>query len=238
MARPVASLDALLSEADVLTLHLPATAETRGIIGPAEIAKMKPGAFLLNNARGSLVDLDALADALWSGQVAGAAVDVFPVEPKSKAEPLETPLRGLENVILTPHIGGATQEAQQQIGLEVARKLTAYIEHGSTIGAVNLPQAQLPAPVGVTRFLQLAANPASALERMAAAFAQRALPIVAQHCFGDAEIGYVVVDVAGDLPHAEEIERELRAAPHAIRVRALRPTAGVAAHLDPIRLAS
>ena len=122
-----------------MTLHVPETPATQGMFGAAQIAGMKRGAHLINASRGTVVDIDALADALKSGQVGGAAVDVFPVEPKGNAESFESPLRGLDNVILTPHVGGSTLEAQDNIGIEVAAKLVRYSDNGSTLSAVNFP---------------------------------------------------------------------------------------------------
>ena len=141
---PADSLHALLRESDIVSLHVPETPATHGMIGKAEIAAMKKGAYLINNSRGTVVDLEALAAALKDGHLRGAAVDVFPVEPASNKDAFVTPLQGLDNVILTPHIGGSTEEAQERIGAEVAKKLVEYSDVGTTIGAVNFPQVQLP----------------------------------------------------------------------------------------------
>ena len=141
---PVGSLGELLGLADVISLHVPETPATAGMIGRAEIGRMKPGSYMINNSRGTVVDLEALADALRSGHLRGAAVDVFPEEPSANGEAFVSPLQGLENVILTPHVGGSTEEAQERIGTEVARKLIDYSDVGSTLGAVNFPQVQLP----------------------------------------------------------------------------------------------
>ena len=137
----------------VLSLHVPETPQTHRMIGEAEVRAMKNGAYLINNSRGTVVDLDALAAALRDGHLRGAAIDVFPAEPPSNAEIFATPLQGLDNVILTPHIGGSTREAQERIGAEVARKLIEYSDVGSTVGAVNFPQAQLPPRATGTRLL-------------------------------------------------------------------------------------
>ena len=133
-----------MAQSDVVTLHVPETPATHRMIGAAEIAAMKPVVDLINNSRGTVVDLDALAVALSEGRLRGAAIDVFPVEPGSNAERFQSPLQGLDNVILTPHVGGSTEEAQERIGAEVARKLIDYSDVGSTVGAVNFPQVQLP----------------------------------------------------------------------------------------------
>jgi D-3-phosphoglycerate dehydrogenase len=152
---PTVSLHELLAQSDVVTLHVPETSATHGMIGREEIAAIKRGAYFINNSRGTVVDLEALAEALREGRLRGAAVDVFPVEPRSNAERFVSPLQGLENVILTPHIGGSTEEAQERIGAEVARKLVDYSDSGSTMGAVNFPQVQLPPRPSGTRFIQV-----------------------------------------------------------------------------------
>ena len=163
---PTASLRDLLAQSDVVTLHVPETSATHGMIGREEIAAIKPGAYFVNNSRGTVVDLEALADALREGRLRGAAVDVFPVEPRSNADPFVSPLQGLENVILTPHIGGSTEEAQERIGAEVARKLIDYSDSGSTMGAVNFPQVQLPPRPSGTRFIQVQRNLPGMLGRL------------------------------------------------------------------------
>jgi D-3-phosphoglycerate dehydrogenase len=219
---PKESLDTLLAEADIVSLHLPETPQTKDMIGAAEIARMKPGAFLINNARGTIVDLEALASALKSGHLAGAAIDVFPVEPKSNQHPFESPLRGVENVILTPHVGGSTEEAQERIGEEVARKLADYANIGSTVGAVNFPQVQLPPRGDVTRFLQVQRNLPGELRRLNDVFARRDANIEAQHYQTQGEIGYVVLDAKGDVSDADDIVAEIRTLPGTIRARVLR----------------
>ena len=219
--QPAQGLQNLLHQSDVVSLHLPETEQTRGVIGEAEIRAMKPGAFLINNARGTLVDLEALARALNDGHLAGAAVDVFPVEPGSNDDELITPLRGLENVILTPHVGGSTQEAQHQIGSEVARKFVDYSDIGSTMGAVNFPNVQLPVTQGVTRFLQVQRNTPGELQRLNEVFARRKINIVGQHYQTDGEVGYVVLDAEGDVPEGAEIVEEIRALGGTIRARKL-----------------
>jgi D-3-phosphoglycerate dehydrogenase / 2-oxoglutarate reductase len=218
---PAASLADLLARADVVSLHLPDTPETRGIIGAAEIRAMKPGGYLINNARGSLVDIEALAAALREGHLRGAAVDVFPVEPSSNSEVFESPLRGLDNVILTPHVGGSTEEAQERIGEEVARKLVEYSDVGSTVGAVNFPQVQLSKRNGVTRFIQVQLNLPGELRKLNDIFARRQINIAAQHYQTDGEIGYVVLDAEGDVPDAVEVLDEIRGLSGTIRARLL-----------------
>ncbi len=220
-AQPMGSLDDLLAAADVVTLHVPDTAETRGMIGPERIARMKPGAVLLNAARGRVVDLEALAEAIKRGHVAGAAVDVFPTEPKGANAALETPLRGLPNVILTPHIGGSTQEAQHRIGVEVAERLIRYSDTGSTAGSVNLAEVALPPQQGVTRFLHIHRNVPGVLSRINEVFSARRLNIAGQYLRTDAEIGYVVSDINGQLEEGHGIRRALEGIDGTIRVRFL-----------------
>lgn len=218
---PVDSLTALLGASDVVSLHVPETPATHGMIGAAEIAAMREGAYLINNSRGTVVDLDALAAALKSGHLAGAAVDVFPKEPASNVERFVSPLQGLANVILTPHIGGSTEEAQERIGAEVARKLVDYSDVGSTVGAVNFPQVQLPARPAGTRFIHVQRNVPGMLRRLNDVFARRNLNIAAQNYQTDGEIGYVVMeaDPVGEV--AREIIEEIRALDGTIRARLL-----------------
>jgi len=217
----VPSLDDLLGFADIVSLHVPETPQTAGMIGAEQIAKMKEGAYLINNSRGTVVDLDALAAALKSGHLAGAAVDVFPVEPASNAERFVTPLQGLSNVILTPHIGGSTEEAQERIGEEVARKLVDYSDVGSTVGAVNFPQTQLsPRPVG-TRFIHVQRNVPGMLRRLNDVFANRDVNIAAQNYQTDGEVGYVVMEADSIGADAREILKEIRALDGTIRARLL-----------------
>lgn len=215
-----ATLDELLHWSDVVTIHVPETPETMGMLGAAQIAKMRAGAYLVNNARGTLVDLDALAAALREGRLAGAALDVFPEEPKRNGDPFASPLQGIPNVILTPHIGGSTEEAQSRIGEEVARKLADYSDTGSTVGAVNFPQVALPARPTGTRFMHVHTNAPGVLGNVNQVFAKRGVNIAGQYLQTDGEIGYVVVD-AGATRDGEAMLAELRALPHTIRARLL-----------------
>ena len=219
--QPMATLDELLRHADVVSLHVPETAATHNMIGTREIGLMKPGSYLINNARGTIVDLEALAAALREGRLAGAAIDVFPVEPASNAESFKTPLQGLDNVILTPHIGGSTEEAQERIGQEVARKLIEYSDVGSTVGAVNFPQVQLPQRPAGTRFLQIHRNVPGEMRRLNEVFARHHVNIAAQYLQTNANIGYVVIDADGAVPNATDIVRELREMDGTIRARLL-----------------
>jgi D-3-phosphoglycerate dehydrogenase len=216
---PVDTLRDLLAESDIVSLHVPETPATSGMIGEAELRLMKPGSFLINNSRGTVVDLDALAKALRRGHLAGAALDVFPVEPSSNSDRFQSPLQGLKNVILTPHIGGSTEEAQDRIGREVARKMLDYFSGGSTNGAVNFPQVQLPAhPLG-TRFSHVHRNVPGMLRRLNELFLQRDINIVAQYLETDREVGYVVLDadLAGHDSH--ELLDGIRALDGTIRAR-------------------
>lgn len=218
---PTGTLEELLGKSDIVTLHVPETPETRMMIGEREIRAMKPGAFLINNARGTIIDLEALARALRDGHLRGAAVDVFPSEPSSNNEPFQSPLQGLENVILTPHVGGSTQEAQERIGEEVARKFVDYSDVGSTVGAVNFPQVQLPVRPQGTRFIQVQRNTPGQLQSLNEIFAQRKINIVSQYFQSDADLGYVVLDAENAISDATEVLREIRALDGTIRARIL-----------------
>ncbi|CAL75635.1 D-3-phosphoglycerate dehydrogenase (PGDH) [Bradyrhizobium sp. ORS 278] len=218
---PVESLDELLANSDVVSLHVPETPATANMIGERQIRHMKDGAYLINNSRGTVVDIDALASALREGKLSGAAVDVFPVEPASNADPFVSPLQGLPNVILTPHVGGSTEEAQDRIGGEVARKLIDYSDVGSTFGAVNFPQVQLPARPTGTRFIHVHRNVPGVLRQVNEAVSRHNINILAQYLQTDPEVGYVVLetDVVGG--EGEELLSELRAVDGTIRVRVL-----------------
>jgi D-3-phosphoglycerate dehydrogenase len=217
----VDSLSDLLGFADIVSLHVPETPQTAGMIGAEQIAMMRPGSYLINNSRGTVVDLDALAAALRSGHLAGAAVDVFPVEPASNKERFVTPLQGLPNVILTPHVGGSTEEAQERIGSEVARKIVDYSDVGSTVGAVNFPQVQLQPRLSGTRFIHVQRNVPGMLRRLNDVFANRNINIAAQNYQTDGELGYVVMeaDPVGEV--SVEILREIRELEGTIRARLL-----------------
>ena len=192
---PVDQLEALLAQSDVVSLHVPETPETHNMIGAAELRLMKPGSCLINNSRGTVVDLEALAAALRDGHLAGAALDVFPVEPSSNSERFQSPVQGLKNVILTPHIGGSTEEAQERIGGEVARKLIDYCINGSTMGAVNFPQVQLHSRAHGVRFSHVHHNVPGMLRRLNEGFLHRDINIAAQYLETDSDVGYVVLDV-------------------------------------------
>lgn len=218
---PTATMQELLAQSDVVSMHVPETPATNNMIGREEFLVMKPGAYFINNSRGSVVDLDALAEALKEGRLRGAAVDVFPVEPGSNAEKFVSPLQGLENVILTPHIGGSTEEAQERIGAEVARKLVDYSDSGATMGAVNFPQVQLPSRPTGTRFIQVQRNLPGMLGRLNEVLARHAVNIAAQYYETSNDVGYVVLDADASAADSQRVLADIRALEGTIRARLL-----------------
>ncbi len=221
-AQPCHSLEELLAVSDVVTLHVPDTPQTRNMIGEAQLRTMKRGSHLINAARGQVVDIGALAAALKDRHLIGAAIDVFPKEPGADGEVFESALRGLDNVILTPHIGGSTMEAQANIGTEVAQKLIEYSDNGSTVGAVNFPEVALPVHAGCTRFLHVHENRPGMLRKVNEVFSGRNLNIASQYLQTDPELGYVVVDVDGEVDE-NEVAGELRAIEGTLKARFLYP---------------
>jgi len=213
------TLTDLLAESDVVSLHVPETDETQDMIGSKEFAAMKDGVIFINASRGTVVDIPALASALESNKVAGAAVDVFPVEPKGNDEEFVSPLRGFDNVILTPHIGGSTKEAQENIGLEVASKLVKYSDNGSTLSAVNFPDVSLPEQRDVSRLLNIHRNQPGILTKINQAFAENNINIAAQYLQTDSEIGYVVIDI--ETEDSDIALRKLKSIEGTIRARIL-----------------
>lgn len=199
-AKVEASLEKLLQVADVVTLHVPANSSTKNLISAERIAAMKEGAILINASRGNVVDIDALNEALRTSKLAGAAIDVFPVEPKSEKEEFVSVLRQLENVILTPHIGGSTEEAQENIGREVALKLTRFLTAGTTRSAVNFPEIPHQEKHAVSRVLNVHRNEPGVIARMNAEFAASGLNIVAQQLQTRGDIGYAITDVDAPIP--------------------------------------
>lgn len=197
-ARQVGSLNELLAAADVVSLHVPETESTQWMMGEAQFAQMKPGSVFINAARGTVVVIEALANAINSGKLLGAAVDVFPVEPRTNNDEFVSPLREFDNVILTPHIGGSTQEAQYNIGIEVAEKLAAYSDIGTTLSAVNFPEVALPAHPNAHRILHIHENIPGVLSEINQVFSENGINIIGQFLQTTADIGYVVVDVAED----------------------------------------
>ncbi|MFO0872958.1 MAG: phosphoglycerate dehydrogenase [Phycisphaerales bacterium] len=219
-AQPVPTLDALLERSDVVSLHVPATPSTERMIGAAQLARMKPGAMLINNARGSVVDVPALADALRRGAVGGAAVDVFPSEPEESTGAFACELVGLPNVILTPHIGGSTEEAQENIARDVSAKLARFVRNGSTTSSVNVPEVDLPSPrENQHRILHFHHNVPGVLGRMHTMLAELGVNINAEYLQSSGELSYVILDID---PMADEAVKEgMRRVPETIRVRTL-----------------
>ncbi|MFQ3248997.1 MAG: D-3-phosphoglycerate dehydrogenase [Glaciecola sp.] len=215
----VRSLKQLLANSDIVSLHVPETVHTRNMIGSKELGQMKDGAILINASRGTVIDIDALVKALESGKLNGAAIDVFPVEPKSNSEEFESPLRAFDNVILTPHVGGSTQEAQENIGIEVAGKLAKYSDNGSTLSAVNFPEVSLPSHINRSRLLHIHVNRPGVLTQINQTFADQGINIAAQYLQTSEEIGYVVVDVEAD--RADDAFAQLEAIEGTIKTRLL-----------------
>ncbi len=219
------TIDELISSSDVVSLHVPETGTTRGLIEAEQIRAMKPGSYLINNARGTVVDLDALASALRDGHIAGAALDVFPDEPARSGEPFDSPLQGLPNVILTPHIGGSTVEAQRAIAMDVAQKLERFVDTGSTMGAVNAPEVDLPAqPSGPGkqrphRILNFHRNVPGVLGQIHQAASELGVNVSGQYLRTYEDIGYVVIDV--DPSDGEGLAERINAIPETIRTRVL-----------------
>ena len=194
-ARAAHTLDELLAVADVVSLHVPETPATQNMIGAPQLAQMRRGSYLINASRGTVVDIGALADALDSRYLQGAAIDVFPAEPKGNDDPFVSPLLRFDNVILTPHIGGSTAEAQANIGVEVAAKLIRYSNNGSTASAVNFPEVSLPEHTGKSRLLHIHKNVPGILARINERFSRAGINIAAQYLQTSADVGYVVIDV-------------------------------------------
>lgn len=211
----------LLERSDAVTLHVPDTPDTVGMIGEEEIRRMRPGAVLLNASRGKVVDLEALRDALRSGHLAGAAVDVFPEEPASKEAPFSSPLVGIDSALLTPHIGGSTEEAQAGIGREVAAKLLRYSDDGSTLSAVGFPEVTLPAQRAGARLLHVHENQPGMLGSINDVIGRGEANIDAQFLRTVEDVGYVVTDVEASREAAWALHQELRALPGTLRSRVL-----------------
>ncbi|TCV94888.1 D-3-phosphoglycerate dehydrogenase [Luteibacter rhizovicinus] len=220
-ARPAASLDELLKRADVVTLHVPETPQTKLMIGNAQLQRMRAGAMLVNASRGTVVDIEALATNLRNGHISGAAIDVFPVEPKGNDDPFVSPLVGMDNVILTPHIGGSTLEAQENIGIEVASKLVRYSDNGSTLSAVNFPEVSLPGHPESRRLLHIHRNVPGILSRINDVFSRAKINIDGQYLQTSPQVGYVVIDVSTSEEHAVALKDELAAIPDTLRARVL-----------------
>ncbi len=218
-ARQVSSMGELLSNADVVSLHVPDVPSTRYFFTKEQFAQMKKGSIFMNAARGTCVVIEDLADALKSGHLAGAAVDVFPKEPKANGEEFQSPLRGLDNVILTPHVGGSTMEAQANIGLEGGEKFVAYSDKGMTLSAVNFPEIALPLTEGQHRLLHIHKNVPGVLSKINTLFAEQGINISGQSLMTKGDVGYLVMDV--DASASQEALDTLQNVEGTIRVRVL-----------------
>ena len=215
--RSAPSLKACLEEADFVTLHVPATSQTNNMIGPAELTAMKRGAYLINASRGNVVDIEALAGAIRSGHLAGAAVDVYPEEPETNSDGFESPLCGLPNVILTPHVGGSTEEAQEAIGREVATSLLKFMAAGTTSQSVNFPQLELPPTPGTHRMLNVHRNQPGVLRDINKIVSDLNANIEAQVLATDAAVGYLVMDIGKDV--SADLQAKVSALSASIRTR-------------------
>jgi len=218
-ATQLGSLQELLETCDVVSLHVPETPQTRNMIGADELAWMKPGGILINASRGTVVDLDALAGTLESGRLAGAAIDVFPKEPGSNDELFVSPLTRYDNCLLTPHIGGSTMEAQENIGVEVAEKLVTYSDNGSTFTAVNFPEVALPAHPGNHRLLHIHENVPGVLSEINNVFSETGINISSQYLQTNDKVGYVVMDI--DVQYSQMALEKLNSIRGTIKCRVL-----------------
>ena len=218
-ARQVGSLAELLAASDIVTMHVPETPSTQWMLGAAQIAAMKPGSILINASRGTVVEIEPLAEAIRSGKLLGAAIDVFPVEPRGNKDEFLSPLRGLDNVILTPHIGGSTLEAQANIGTEVAEKLVRYSDTGTTTSSVNFPEVALPSHPGKHRLLHVHHNVPGVLSEINRIFSDNHINIASQYLQTNEKVGYVVTDI--DAASSELAQEKLAQVPGTIRSRVL-----------------
>ncbi|AOR62530.1 phosphoglycerate dehydrogenase [Pectobacterium wasabiae] len=219
-AQQVRHLSDLLNMSDVVSLHVPENESTHNMMGAEELALMKPGSLLINAARGTVVDIPALCEVLSSKHLSGAAIDVFPQEPATNSDPFLSPLCEFDNVLLTPHIGGSTQEAQENIGDEVAGKLAKYSDNGSTLSAVNFPEVSLPVHgARASRLLHIHENRPGVITKINQIFAEQGINIAAQYLQTTPEIGYVVIDVETD--GAQTALQLMKAIPGTIRARLL-----------------
>ncbi len=217
--RATKTLDELLAQSDFVTLHVPETPQTRGMIGARELAQMRAGSYLLNASRGTVVDIPALAESLKGGHLAGAAIDVFPEEPETNSDGFATPLRGLANVVMTPHIGGSTAEAQEAIGREVGAALTKFVNAGVTTGAVNFPQIDLPLTPGKHRILNVHRNVPGVLRDINRSVSEKGANIAAQVLATDPDIGYLVMDLDQDV--SRDVKNAMAALETSIKTRIL-----------------
>jgi D-3-phosphoglycerate dehydrogenase len=218
-AHAVKSIKELVSTSDIISLHVPETASTKNLISKDVLKQFKQGSILINYARGEVVDLDALASALKAKHLSGAAIDVYPWEPEKNGDPFETPLQGLSNVLLTPHIGGSTEEAQENIGEDVSIKLYQYLERGVSNGSLSIPTISLPPVDGAHRILHIHNNVPGVLSAINTVMSKNKINIVGQYLKTNEEIGYVVLDVDSKLSKtALSLLKEVK---ETIRVRLL-----------------
>jgi len=218
-ASPCRTIKELVGKSDIVTLHVPETAQTKNLITKQLLKSFKPGSILINYARGEVVDLDALRQSLLDGALSGAAIDVFPVEPEKNGDAFTTPLQGLSNVILTPHIGGSTEEAQQNIGVDVSSKLLGYLEKGVTFGSHTIPSLNLPLLEGAHRILHIHNNVPGVLSEINTALSQAKINVLGQYLTTNEQIGYVVLDINKQL--SKEAIGLLRNVKETIKVRML-----------------
>ena len=218
-ARQVPSLNQLLASSDVVSLHVPESPATQNLIGAAQLAQMPAGSILINASRGTVVDIDALADALQSGALGGAGIDVFPVEPRSNDDEFISPLRRFDNTFLTPHIGGSTTEAQENIGMEVAEKLARYSDTGTTTSSLNFPEVALPEHAGSHRLLHIHRNVPGVLSAINSVFSENRINVSAQFLQTNDQVGYVVIDI--DAEYSDMALKKLAAIDGTIRSRVL-----------------
>lgn len=215
-AKSAESLDEILAGSDFVTLHVPETPQTQNMIGAVQLKKMKRGSYLLNLSRGTVVDIKALAQALDQGHLAGAAVDVFPHEPQNNEEKFVSELQGKKNVILTPHVGGSTEEAQEAIGIEVSESLLRVLSLGNTVGAVNFPQVDCPPILGAKRLVNVHKNVPGVLGEINSIVSRSNANIRAQYLSTDPQIGYLVMDLENSQV-ADEIISKINKLPTSIK---------------------
>jgi D-3-phosphoglycerate dehydrogenase / 2-oxoglutarate reductase len=218
-AEDMRSLKEVLSKADIVTLHVPETAQTKNLLNKSNLKYCKKGSIILNYARGEVIELNDLRKFIESGQIAGAAIDVFPVEPEKNGDHFESPLQNLPNVLLTPHIGGSTEEAQQNIGEDVSNKLLNYLEKGVSLGSHTVPALSLPPQEGSHRILHIHRNVPGVLSEINRALSSNKINIVGQYLKTNDAIGYVVVDVDKQL--SRKATQLLKEVPNTIKVRLL-----------------
>jgi D-3-phosphoglycerate dehydrogenase len=218
-SRQLSKLDDLLKDSDFVTLHVPDTAQTRNMISSAELSTMKSGASLINASRGRVVDIKALKTSLVERRLGGAAIDVFPEEPENNADVFKSELQGISNVILTPHLGGSTEEAQENIGLEVASSLARFVNNGSTTSSVNFPQVDLPVQHQTHRVLNIHRNVPGVLKQINSIVSDLGANIQAQYLATDPQIGYLIMDL--DKKLSDQVKEKIRELPTSIRTRIL-----------------